>query len=75
MEGNGIGSGGAQVRDDSVKRGLQVMAKEAAVIDLRFGLVELSGAVILPRSLRCVTRRIKTMRKRKPGRSARNDEV
>jgi hypothetical protein len=44
--------------------------KEVADIDARFGLFELSGAVMLPRSLRCATRRIKTMRKRKPGRPA-----
>jgi hypothetical protein len=49
-----------RVRDDSVLR-------------RRLVPVDLGGAAILPRSLRCVARRTQTVRRKKPGRSGRDD--
>ena len=45
------------------------------VIDGRFCLIELSEIAILPGSLHSATRRTQTVRKRKPGRSGRDDRI
>jgi hypothetical protein len=39
----------------------------------RFGAIDSGEAAILPRSLHYVTRRIRTMRRKKPGHSGRDD--
>ena len=57
----------------STGRAHKPCAREGGLIIGRLGLIDLREADISPRSLHCMTRRIKTMRKKKPGHSGRDD--
>jgi hypothetical protein len=47
--------------------------KEGKVMVGGWGLIDRGWAAALPRSLHCATRRTQTVRKKKPGRSGRDD--